>query len=41
MTSRVEKILNVALLLPSKDRALLADSLVVSLDRPDSKIDAK
>jgi hypothetical protein len=41
VTSKAKQISNVALLLPSKDRAILADSLLVSLDRPDSKIDAK
>ena len=40
MTSRTKKLAKEALSLPSKERATLADTLLVSLDRPDPEIDA-
>jgi putative addiction module component (TIGR02574 family) len=40
MTTKTRQLANVALSLPPRERATLADTLLVSLDRPDSKIDA-
>jgi putative addiction module component (TIGR02574 family) len=40
MTSKAIKLANEALHLSPNDRAILADSLLVSLDQPDPKIDA-
>jgi putative addiction module component (TIGR02574 family) len=40
MTSKTKKLANEVLSLSSKERAILADTLLVSLDRPDPEIDA-
>ncbi|HMD68014.1 MAG TPA: addiction module protein [Chitinivibrionales bacterium] len=40
MTSITKQLANKALSLPPNERATLADTLLVSLDRPDPKIDA-
>jgi putative addiction module component (TIGR02574 family) len=40
MTSKTKKLANEALCLSSKERASLADTLLVSLDQSDPKIDA-
>jgi len=40
MTSKVKLLTNEVLHLSPNDRAILADSLLVSLDQPDPKIDA-
>jgi putative addiction module component (TIGR02574 family) len=40
MTSRTKQLANEALSLSPKERATLADTLLISLDRPDPKIDA-
>jgi putative addiction module component (TIGR02574 family) len=40
MTSKAKLLANEALHLSPNDRAILADSLLVSLDQPDPKIDA-
>lgn len=39
MTSKTKKLADEALCLSSKERATLADTLLVSLDRPDPEID--
>jgi putative addiction module component (TIGR02574 family) len=40
MTSKTKQLANKALSLTPKERATLADTLLVSLDQPDPKIDA-